>query len=134
MIPFKFFINENFMIARTNMPQIEDTGDFLSYLESIEVGYTKHISSVRHFKPTQAEGFNEYKIRNISMDMRKDPDSIPSMKPIIVSNDGYVLDGHHRYLAAIREEENIPFIVVDTTINKLLKISYDYSTRRDKEA
>jgi hypothetical protein len=127
MKSFKEFIKEQFMIARINMPQIDDVSKFTEWLtETKGVGSYPYIDSVNSFKPLQAEGFDEYKIKNICMGMRKDPDSIPNMKPIVVSEDGYVIDGHHRYLAAIREQVKIPYIVIDTTANKLLKLAYEY--------
>lgn len=129
MIPFKEFIKESFMIARVNMPQIDDVEAFTDYLYGIHgVGICTYIDYVDGYKPLQSEGFDEYKIRNICMDMRKKPDDIPSMKPIIVSGDGFVIDGHHRYLAAIREQVKIPYIVVDITANKLLKLAYEFTT------
>jgi hypothetical protein len=132
MKPFKEFITEQFMIARINMPQIDDVSKFTEWLtESMGVGSSPYMGLVDYFKPLQAEGFDEDKIRNICMGMRKDPDSIPSMKPIIVSEDGYVVDGHHRYFAAIREQVKIPYIVIDTTANKLLKLAYEYVTTSD---
>jgi len=129
MKPFKEFITEQFMIARINMPQIDDVSKFTEWLtESMGVGSSPYMRLVDYFKPLQAEGFNEDKIRNICMGMRKDPDS---MKPIIVSEDGYVVDGHHRYFAAIREQVKIPYIVIDTTANKLLKLAYEYVATSD---
>lgn len=128
MKPFKYFIKESFTIARLNMPQIDDVELFKNFLLDNTIDYSVQYGYVNHIKPLQCEGFDEYKIRNICMDMRKDPDNISNMKPIIVSEDGYVVDGHHRYLAAIRHQVKIPYIVVATTSNKLLKLAYDFTT------
>ncbi|MDX1532704.1 MAG: hypothetical protein R3230_00700 [Nitrosopumilaceae archaeon] len=130
MEPFKKFITEQFMIARSNMPQINDVDEFVSYLNSIGIENDLDTDLVNHFKPTQSVGFDEYKIRNIQMQMRKYPDS--KMTPIIVSSDGYVIDGHHRYLASSRTQTKIPFILVHTTTNKLLKIAYEYTSSNQK--
>lgn len=129
MKSFKEFITESFMIARVNMPQIESVDDFTDWLDQNKgINTYPYFAYVDGYKPLQAEGFDEYKIRNICMDIRKDPDNIPFMKPIIVSGDGFVIDGHHRYLAAKREQVKIPYIVVDTSANKLLKLAYEYTT------
>lgn len=48
-------------------------------------------------------------------------------KPIIVSNDDYVIDGHHRWLAAAKLNEKIPARVVDKTAEELLDFVKDKS-------
>jgi hypothetical protein len=132
MKSFKEFITEQFMIARINMPQIEEVDRFMEWLnESKGVGSTPYYETVYHIKVLQAEGFDEDKIDDIVMDMREDPASTPEMKPIIVSVDRYVIDGHHRYLAAIKAQVKIPYIVVLTTANKLLKLAYEYESITD---
>lgn len=127
MKTFSQYVSENFNVSRISMPQIDDVQKFLAYLESIDVGYYNEYGYVDALKATQSEGFDEYKISNIAMQIRKDPDSIPKMKPMLVSQDGYVMDGHHRALAGGREKVKMPYIVVDTTSNKLLKLAYDFT-------
>jgi len=128
MKSFNYFIKEQFSIARVNMPQIDDLEAFKGFVVSQGLDYSVNTDTVSHINPLQSVGEDEYKIRNICMSIRKDPDSIVDMKPIIVSDDGYVIDGHHRYYAAIREDVKIPYIVIHTTANKLLKIAYEFTT------
>jgi len=46
---------------------------------------------------------------------------------IVVSNDLFVLDGHHRYFAAAQSGvKTIKAVLVDTTINKLLSAAYAF--------
>lgn len=132
MKPFKVFIKESFMIARSNMPQIEDVEKFTEWLaDDRGVGSWPYYDLVTPYSPLQAEGFDEGKIKDITMDLVEDPESIPDMKPIIISDDGYVVDGHHRYLAAMRLEVKFPYIVVYTSANKLLKLAYEYESLTD---
>ena len=120
------------MIARSNMPQIEDVEEFTEWLTSSKgVGSWAYYDLVTPYSPLQAEGFDEEKIENITMNLVEDPESIPDMKPIIISDDGYVIDGHHRYLAAMRLEVKFPYIVIDTSANKLLKLAYEYESLTD---
>jgi len=131
MKPFKEFITEQFMIARINMPQIDDLSKFTEWLtDDRGVGSSPYMGLVNYLKPLQAEGFDYNKVNTIEMDMLKNPDT-SSMKPIIVSEDGYVIDGHHRYIAAKNLQIKIPYIVVDTTANKLLKLAYEYVATSD---
>jgi hypothetical protein len=125
MNPFKDFIKESFSIPRANMPQIENVKKFCSFLEQKGVSCEKQVGLVDHYKPSQSEGFDEMKIKLICLGMRRNPEK--RMKPIIVSSDGYVIDGHHRYIAATRTQQKIPYILVDTTANKLLKLAYEYT-------
>ena len=131
MRPFKLFITEQFMIARSNMPQIEDVEKFTEWLaDDRGVGSWPYMGLVSAYKPLQAEGFDSNKVNTIEMDMLENPDT-SSMNPIIVSEDGYVIDGHHRYIAAINLQIKIPYIVVDTTANKVLKLAYEYVEASD---
>jgi hypothetical protein len=52
-----------------------------------------------------------------------------SIKPIIVSNDGYILDGHHRWLADYNKDKNAETsaIVVNLPILELMRVSKYYN-------
>lgn len=106
-----------FNIARSQMPQIEDQEDFISFLEERGVGSLFISLATSVIKPTQVN-FDQSKV-----------DSMKSgeIGSIIVSDDFYVLDGHHRYFAAVQSgNKTIGTYFVDAGINKLLKLAYEY--------
>ncbi len=77
------------------------------------------------YSPTQFE-YDEDKVRRIITDWEYDQDTIEQTKPIIVSEDNFVLDGHHRYFAAKQSRTAVPVVKVYLPINKLLKLAFEY--------
>lgn len=82
--------------------------------------------------PTQSEGLRG-KIFGMTLTMAEVPNGnngtnglpfIPMPKlPIIISNNDYVIDGHHRFFAAIAAgEETIPVIILDSTMEEVLPL------------
>lgn len=111
------FINGGFNIARSEMPQLNDHIKFLSYIDSIgDIYYAYGECALDSIKPTQ-----------IDIDKTKVDAMELTEKPIIISSDFFILDGHHRYYKHLFEME--PFIntiQVDLSINKLLALAYEF--------
>jgi ParB-like nuclease domain len=53
--------------------------------------------------------------------------------PIIVTSDGYVLDGHHRWAAALALGRNWDAYVVDLPIRKAFEVAGDFNDRHNIE-
>lgn len=119
LIPFS-----GFSLPRNVMPQIKDMSHFLNYLDQLTIYYNQSKQDVNQFKPTQRE-FDRTKVNRIKKELSK------QTKPIIVSEDGYVLDGHHRYFAFKGSDSLINVIEVQLPINKLLKLAIDYTEAYD---
>src|SRR3990170_3503014 len=83
-------------IRRSDMPQIRSTyvDDFLRELVADGIAVRRGRRPVRSVLPTQAR----YNVRRVQK-LLADPDRAISGKPLIVSSDSYILDGHHRYAA-----------------------------------
>lgn len=111
-----------FLLAREQMPQI-NLNQFKRVLKKHSVKFESFIEEVSIFKPTQYD-YDLYKAKNISMSWRKDP-TLVKKAFIFVSSDGFVLDGHHRYYAAINSNTPIKVYQADLPINKLLKLFMD---------
>jgi hypothetical protein len=47
-------------------------------------------------------------------------------KPLIVSSDNYIIDGHHRWLAAYNNQETVPIIKFSIPVKKLLELVRDF--------
>ena len=104
-------------ISRRDMPQIEDEyqGKFLDYLNLKNIGYSKELKTVSDLKPSQNEMSVSASRNLIGTEKIK--------KPLIVSNDGYVIDGHHRWLANMisDEEREVEVISIDMDAESLIR-------------
>jgi hypothetical protein len=107
--------------SRALMPQIksEQVPNFLKHLTKNDVIFTTKKLPVKDLKATQSE-----------FDMTKVDQLIGqrSNNKIIVSNDGYIMDGHHRWLADYNtnKESKINAIVVDLPILELLRVAKEF--------
>lgn len=112
-------------IERQSLPQIksEDVPSFLTWLRRVKkVKVTKGDVYVNSLRPSQGE-FNTAKINQF---MKSKRDQLK--KPIIISMDRYVLDGHHRWLALLNmdNKDTIPAIIVNLKILDLLAVAKEY--------
>lgn len=104
---------------RHTLPQLKNFDEFKADLDKNRIGLSEPKSfSAKELAPTQSN-FNEEKVRGMI-----DSGSW-NTKPIIVSNDDYVIDGHHRWLAASEENKKIMARVVDMTAEDLLAFLKD---------
>ena len=89
-------------IPRVKMPQLtmEQDQPFFDHLKS--KGYTveRHDEYASYLRATQNE-LNGAKVAGIAAAMRSTEGYHSSSNPIFVSNDNYILDGHHRWAAEI---------------------------------
>ncbi len=119
----KFLINHGFNIPRKDMPQIKDhnRGSFLQYLTDNGISYENKNILVKDYKISQGE-IDIPKVLGIVSK------GSPENYPIIVSNDGFIADGHHRFVAkyVIDKSQYISAIVVDLPIVDLLKIAKQF--------
>lgn len=111
------FVSGGFNIARSEMPQLNDIDAFIDHIERSGILALNIELRVDSLKPTQIE-YDQAKVDSmIGKDLGR----------IVVSNDLFVLDGHHRYFAAAQSGvKTIKAVLVDTTINKLLNAAYAF--------
>lgn len=111
-------------IPRHKMPQIESKNVplFLDFLHHKKIRNNKEKVVVSSLLPTQSE-YNDGKVKA----MVNIPDDVLS-KPVIVSSDNYILDGHHRYSAMLLKDPNRMFEVyrVHTKIDDLLRLAKEF--------
>jgi hypothetical protein len=111
-------------IPRSKMPQIKsnDVRDFIQFLTNKGISVSSKPVSVKNIKMTQRD-INKDKVNSL---IQSDKSSLS--KPVIISSDGYILDGHHRVLALYNMDRNFKLktIHVDIPIQKLLNISHEY--------
>ena len=114
---FEQFIAENFTsgmaghvkpigtVKRHKLPNIVDDKLFVEYIVADGVGVKEYADRTTVFTPTQSE-FNMDKVNNIIKNKSFD-------NPILVSNDDYIVDGHHRWKAAEESGVNISVKKID---------------------
>jgi hypothetical protein len=111
-------------IPRNKMPQIKSTDvrDFIDFLKNKGISVSSKPFLVSSMKMTQRD-INKDKVSSL---MQSDKSSLA--KPVIISSDRYILDGHHRVLALYNIDKNFKLntIYVDIPIKQLLTISHEY--------
>lgn len=116
----------NLGISRSDMPQIksEKIPQFLDDLEDegITVHRNQHIA-VNKLKPTQKE-MDTVKIQ----EMMNLPLGKLEGKPILVSKDDFIVDGHHRWAAllALNGNNRMPCHIISLPIRDLLDTIRDF--------
>lgn len=114
-------------IPRAEMPQIkgDHRGAFIQYLSGKGVTHKNIEVPADSIKPTQAE-FSPEKVKAWA----KAGDSDRS---VLVSSDGYVLDGHHQWMASRISGEPVKAIRLDAPISDLLKLSNEFPSVKRAE-
>jgi len=105
--------------SRALMPQIGDENEFIQNIKKSGVDYKEEKVDPNSLKATQSE-FDKNKIA----EMMIDPSS--TKNGIIISNDDYVLDGHHRWIVAYNKNQKIKVIRVDLPILELMRLAKSF--------
>lgn len=114
-------------IPRAQMPQIkaEHRGAMVNFLKARGIDGQQETIPSAAIKPTQAE-FSPAKVKQ-AMDYQG------GNRSIIVSADGYVVDGHHQWLAAREKGEPIPAIRLDQNIGDVLAALKDMPSAQPEQ-
>nr|CAB4128744.1 hypothetical protein UFOVP114_70 [uncultured Caudovirales phage] len=112
-------------IARADMPQIRSdlVPGFLQSLRVAGVSVRADAVPVAKLKPTQKE-ISARKVLDMAERVQNDDQfSLKVRAPLVVSNDGHILDGHHRWaaLAVADPDTSVQVHVVDLPIHALLE-------------
>jgi hypothetical protein len=118
------YLSKSLGMSRKDMPQISSKhiGDFVKYLNDKGVSVSPSVIDVSKIGMTQ---------KDINVDKVKDLLGVEKSnlaKPVIISNDGYILDGHHRVAALYNVDKNFKLktIKVDLGIKDLLKTAGEF--------
>ena len=106
--------------------------DFKKYLEDVNVEWEDTNETVEELEPIQAE-INITKIE--WMMQNKSEEDLGGSKPVIISSDGYLIDGHHRWfsLREMNPSAEMSVVLVDKPVSELLDIMRDYPKVSFKE-
>lgn len=111
------------LLPRSALPQIpkEEQDNFREFLEGNDVKTSLKRIKANALKPIQAE-VNQEKVDKF----KKDPQLLA--EPLIVSKDNFVLDGHHRWKAAmeIDSDQKMLCIVCDCSIRQLVELGHEF--------
>jgi len=105
-------INKSLGKMRHGMPQLGKFEAFQADLKKNNIGTAKESIEPKKLIPTQ-KNFNQEKVDRLK-------DDGWDSKPIIVSKDNYVVDGHHRWLAAHQKGQKIKCLVIGRNCEDLL--------------
>ena len=117
-------ISKSLGVARKNMPQIESkhVKDFIKYLKGKEVSVSPSSVRVSKVGMTQKE-INFDKVKSMLTVDKK-----VLAKPVIISKDNYILDGHHRVAALynLDKSSKLKTLQVNLGIKDLLKVAKEF--------
>ncbi|EMM6788246.1 PLxRFG domain-containing protein [Pseudomonas aeruginosa] len=107
-------------IPRADMPQIkaEHRGAMVNFLSARGVQHQEETVPADTLKPTQVE-FSRDKVA-------KAKGFEGGNRSILVSRDGHVLDGHHQWMAARDNGEEVKVIRLDAPIRDLVKLAHEF--------
>lgn len=102
-------------MMRADMPRLSDLAVFIQDLAKNGTGTDARMIDPKSLKPGQQD-FNMDKVREFQKTTNPTLDL-----PIVISRDNYVIDGHHRWIAAV--QNNVPILVhnVDMDFYDLIK-------------
>lgn len=107
-------------VPRAEMPQIkaEHRGAMVNFLNARGIAHEEQTVPASSLKPTQAE-FSPERVG-------KAKDFTSGDRSILVSSDGYVLDGHHQWLAKRDQGQDVKVIRLDAPISELLPVVHEF--------
>ena len=104
--------------SRDLLPQIVDQDEFLEHLKLIGIEYTKTAFNAEDVKATQSDGFDMDKVAKMMNNT--------TLHPVLVSSDHFILDGHHRWIAAHNKKHTFSALLINAPILELIRIAADY--------
>jgi len=120
-------------IKRADMPQVhkDHYPELIKYLESHGGKLRLKTVHAHSLKPVQSE-FSDEGVEKM-MSKAGNANGTTRKKPLIVSADNYIVDGHHRWLASYNLDEDVPIMQFNIPIKKLMQLIHDFehTTYRD---
>ncbi len=102
----------NTVNARKVMPQIDDTLSFMKWAHETKLAMVFDLVDPKTLKPTQLHP-NQFDPRFFTF--------ADLQKPAIVSDDGYIIDGHHRVIAHKINHTEVPVLRIQQPLSAAIK-------------
>lgn len=115
-------------VRRADMPQVhrDHYPELIKYLADHGNTFQHGNISAGKLKPVQSE-FSDAGVEKMMQTGGRPSDSIDKdQKPLIVSSDNYIIDGHHRWLAAYNLGEKVPIMRSSLPITQLFQLIKDF--------
>ena len=117
-------------LKRSEMPQVhkDHYPALIDYLQDNGAEFTKQTMPAKELKAVQGEFSDAGVMKQIRKQMAGEP-----RKPIIASQDNYIIDGHHRWLVAWNTRDSVDVFKVNMNADKLLKLlkEFPHTTYKD---
>ena len=106
-------------VKRVEMPQIHknDYNEFIDYLKDNGAEFKKQTMPAKQLKATQGEFSDKGVEKQLMKYIKGEP-----KKPVIASNDNFIIDGHHRWLVAWNTGDTLEVFKVNIDADELLKL------------
>lgn len=120
--------SETKSIPRSDMPQIkaENRGAMVNFMKARDISHEQDEVPASSLKPTQQE-FSPAKVKK-AMEFEG------GNRSILVSNDNYVLDGHHQWLAAREKDEPVKVIRLNAPIEQLVPLAKEMPSTETQDS
>lgn len=104
-------------VPRAEMPQVKmkRRPELFEFLQTRGIGHEQVMLDADTLKPTQAEYSEDKTARAAEITAPDDP-----RNQVLVSSDGYIIDGHHRWLASARAHGQISAVRFDAPAGRVL--------------
>lgn len=115
-------------VPRADMPQIkaEHRGAMVNFLNARGIAHQEGTVPASELKPTQKEFSREKVAKALGFE--------GGNRSILVSSDGYVLDGHHQWMAAREKGEEVKAIRLDAPMSELLSVAREFPSATTDDA
>ena len=113
-------------ITRDKMPQVksDDYEDYKKYLKDNGITLRPQIVDAKDLKPMQKEFSDQGVEKQLQRNKEKGEGINP--KPLLASSDSYIIDGHHRWLAALNSGHKVSILRANADGNELLSLTLKY--------
>ena len=118
-------------IPRRLMPQIYDASKFAKLIKAkYKVKSHKDVMVMTDLKPSQNE-ISKERVESVIEDIKS---GAIGNNPLVVSQDGYIVDGHHRWAAYKKysPDKKLPVLVIELPIQDALGLATAVSSAREK--
>jgi hypothetical protein len=124
--------NDTLGIERIDMPQIKSKHmkTFVDEMADEGIGHHNMNIDPHDLKPSQ----KEFSKQGVEKSMGKMKQRGDDMKPLFISEDMYIVDGHHRWLAAVNAgKKTIPVVMIEAPFEVVHQkmMDFDHSHTKD---
>lgn len=112
--------------TRKTLPQLGPTEKFVENLKSHNIKHHEVTVDSQHLRPSQSQ----FNFDNVASIMKQ---KLHTKSSVVISRDGYVIDGHHRWLAHYNKKEKMKALQVDMPALEIIQMakSFNHTSYKD---